>query len=54
MKRFFVISLGIAISYGAYESLQWFREPSFEVWAERSWFAIGGAMCAFLNAWLDP
>jgi hypothetical protein len=54
VKRFFALSFGILVSYGVYESLQWFREPSLEVWAERSWFAIGGAMCAFLNMWLDP
>ncbi len=53
MKRFAMLSLGILISYGIYENLQWFREPSIEVWAERSWFAIGGAMCALLIVWLD-
>ena len=51
MKSFLLISFGIAVSYGVYENLQWLREPSIAVWAERTWFASGGALCALLYSW---
>jgi len=51
MKSFVILSVMIAVSCGLYESFQWFREPSLAVWAERTWFATGGALVALLYGW---
>jgi len=51
MKRFLTVCAVILMSGAIYEAAQWFREPSFETWFARSWFAISGAALAML--WED-